>query len=263
MMSSNISDSSNQNQNNNNFTTPTSADQSTYKSFKSSVPIYSFDWSPNSPHFASLAIGSFITGQQNQSRILKNEVQFVNWTDPQATAFNQSCPKIEVDFPPTKVQYSPHRVLNHFILYYKLHITLIIIITSHSQYGNDELLGVAGDGLKIYRINEFNAPELIVKLLPAQISTSPTASNSASRRPSDANIIVSGGSGANGLGQNGTGTIMKNSPSPITSFDWNKVDPNLLVTSSYDTTCAVWNLNVIIHVNNAIQYNTLLTLPLL
>ena len=29
---------------------------------------------------------------------------------------------------------------------------------------------------------------------------------------------------------------------PLTSFDWNEVDPNLLGTSSIDTTCTIWGL---------------------
>ncbi|KAI7868782.1 WD40-repeat-containing domain protein [Spinellus fusiger] len=29
---------------------------------------------------------------------------------------------------------------------------------------------------------------------------------------------------------------------PITSFDWNEVDPNLLITSSIDTTCTLWDV---------------------
>ncbi|KAL0075299.1 WD40-repeat-containing domain protein [Phycomyces blakesleeanus] len=29
---------------------------------------------------------------------------------------------------------------------------------------------------------------------------------------------------------------------PITSFDWNELDPNIIVTSSIDTTCTVWNV---------------------
>ena len=30
---------------------------------------------------------------------------------------------------------------------------------------------------------------------------------------------------------------------PVTSFDWNKTDPNVLITSSVDTTCIVWDLH--------------------
>lgn len=38
-------------------------------------------------------------------------------------------------------------------------------------------------------------------------------------------------------------TTNGNPPAPITSFDWNRLDPTLLVTASYDTTCAVWCLD--------------------
>ncbi len=103
------------------------------------------------------------------------------------------------------------------------------------------MLGFSGDGLRIYRIRETGEePEMIAKLEPAQISTSPTASTTASRRPSDANIITSNPGSASG----NPSVQPRNSPAPITSFDWNRVDPNLIVTSSFDTTCAVWNLNV-------------------
>ena len=31
---------------------------------------------------------------------------------------------------------------------------------------------------------------------------------------------------------------------PLTSFDWNETDPNLLGASSIDTTCTIWGLEV-------------------
>ena len=31
---------------------------------------------------------------------------------------------------------------------------------------------------------------------------------------------------------------------PLTSFDWNETDPNLLAASSIDTTCTIWALEV-------------------
>lgn len=30
---------------------------------------------------------------------------------------------------------------------------------------------------------------------------------------------------------------------PLTSFDWNKTDPSLVITSSVDTTCTIWDIN--------------------
>ena len=29
---------------------------------------------------------------------------------------------------------------------------------------------------------------------------------------------------------------------PLTSFDWNEHDPNLICTSSIDTTCTIWDV---------------------
>ena len=187
------------------------------------VPIYSFDWSPHSAHFCSLAVGSFVTQRPIAGDSSRNQVQLATLTDPQLSEFQWASPSgptagILVDYPITKVQFSPHR---------------------HGD--SHELLGVSGDGLRIYRSG---TNELIAKLVPAQISTSPTASATASRRPSDANIITSTSTGNPALTGN---SISRNSPAPITSFDWNRVDPNLLVTSSYDTTCAVWNLDVRTH----------------
>lgn len=190
----------------------------------STVPIYSFDWSPHSAHFCSLAVGTFVT-QRPQETSPRNQIQMAALSDPQMTDFLSSAP-ITVDFPITKVQYSPHRMAG----------------------GDFELLGVSGDGLRIYKSGLAGSPsagehELIAKLVPAQISTSPTASTSASRRPSDANIITSN---PNTTSANNA-SVSRNSPAPITAFDWNRVDSNLLVTSSYDTTCAVWNLDVILY----------------
>jgi WD repeat-containing protein 68 len=31
---------------------------------------------------------------------------------------------------------------------------------------------------------------------------------------------------------------------PLTSFDWNETNPDLIGTSSIDTTCTIWNIQV-------------------
>lgn len=183
------------------------------------APIYSFDWSPHSAHFCALAVGSFVTQAPAGADCHRNQVQLATLTDPQVAEFAvassfSGVSSVFVDFPVTKVQFSPHR---------------------HGD--SHELLGVSGDGLRIYRNHLNGGSELVAKLVPAQISTSPTASATASRRPSDANIITTNSSAP-------AAGFSRNSPAPITSFDWNRVDSNLLVTSSYDTTCAVWNLDV-------------------
>jgi WD repeat-containing protein 68 len=32
---------------------------------------------------------------------------------------------------------------------------------------------------------------------------------------------------------------------PLTSFDWNETDPTIVGTSSIDTTCTIWNVEVL------------------
>jgi hypothetical protein len=73
--------------------------------FYSRRPIYSFDWSPNSSKFCSLAVGSFIA-----SSGVSNIVELASLTDPQSTDFQVTCPAIPHQFPSTKVQFSPNRV---------------------------------------------------------------------------------------------------------------------------------------------------------
>jgi WD repeat-containing protein 68 len=88
------------------------------------------------------------------------------------------------------------------------------------------MVGISGEGLRIYRCYEHNSTtELVAKLIPAQLKGHAEKGSS---------ITSDNGSNDNNLV----------SPAPITSFDWNRLDPTLLVTSSYDTTCAVWNLKV-------------------
>ena len=143
------------------------------------------------------------------------------WFVPESTAIGYPHRSSRHRFPVKFACRHPRRLSHHKVQFFS---------PSTRWWGT---FGVAGDGLRIYRSGH---ADLVAKLVPAQISTSPTASATASRRPSDANIITS--TGAAGSGNS------RNSPAPITSFDWNRVDPNLLVTSSYDTTCAVWNLDV-------------------
>jgi hypothetical protein len=100
--------------------TPTSTSASSASSSSQTIrsvklptlPIYSFDWSPNSSHFCSLAVGSFVT----QPSRTGNDIQFIGLTDPHASDFQTVSPPITVEYPSTKVRYSPIRVNFHLHL---------------------------------------------------------------------------------------------------------------------------------------------------
>lgn len=40
---------------------------------------------------------------------------------------------------------------------------------------------------------------------------------------------------------------------PLTSFDWNDAEPNIIGTASIDTTCTIWDLNVRAHCSESDQ----------
>ncbi|KAI9179295.1 hypothetical protein H9P43_005958 [Blastocladiella emersonii ATCC 22665] len=71
---------------------------------------------------------------------------------------------------------------------------------------NPSLLATAGDYLRIWRFADGNGDQLSVESLLAN--------------QSKADLVA-----------------------PLTSFDWNETAPNLVVTSSIDTTCTVWDVN--------------------
>lgn len=50
---------------------------------------------------------------------------------------------------------------------------------------------------------------------------------------------------------------------PLTSFDWNEVDANLIGTSSIDTTCTIWGLETSQVINSSFVFlSALLTTSL-
>lgn len=88
------------------------------------------------------------------------------------------------------------------------------------EWKGNEYLAVSGMGITLFRKDGASLYSVANKLV---------ASPGALRRGS----VPAGTTGP---------TQNRNPPAPVTSFDWNRTDPSLLVTASYDTTCTVWNL---------------------
>ncbi|KAH3686792.1 hypothetical protein WICPIJ_002231 [Wickerhamomyces pijperi] len=105
--------------------------------------------------------------------------------------------------------------------------------------------GLTSEGLDFHKRADVNTPLPVTKLLwdpdgtERLIATSdrlclyefdPFTSQLVERM-----TLVNGNSSANFKGQQ--------SYPPLTSFDWNKVSNNIVLTSSIDTTCTIWDLN--------------------
>ncbi|PJF18351.1 hypothetical protein PSACC_01842 [Paramicrosporidium saccamoebae] len=92
------------------------------------------------------------------------------------------------------------------------------LLWSPGKLKGGEYLAASGDGVYIWKVGE-----------PGYTLTGRLVSRQTPRRASE---------DFGAMDRNGD----TNPPAPVTSFDWNKLDPTLLVTASYDTTCTVWCL---------------------
>lgn len=113
---------------------------------------------------------------------------------------------ILVDYPVTHLQWDPQMLKN----------------TS----GAAERLAASSEVLRLYKVNQDDETDKF-----SLIQTHVLANNTAS----------SCSSSVNSLSTSKNEDI--NTYPPVTSFDWNKNDTNILITSSVDTTCTVWDLH--------------------
>lgn len=100
------------------------------------------------------------------------------------------------------------------------------------QYGSStsERLAASSEVLRLYKVVDNGGDSFTLQ------QTHTLANNTAASTTSS-NSTTSSSSG------NSKNVDDINTYPPVTSFDWNKTDPNILITSSVDTTCTVWDLH--------------------
>lgn len=101
--------------------------------------------------------------------------------------------------------------------------------------GVSERLAASLEVLRLYKVDHEAFDENSdYKLTQTHILANNTATASSS---------TSSSAQSNTGGTSGSTSDDVNTFPPVTSFDWNKIDPSLIITSSVDTTCTVWDLN--------------------
>ncbi|KAI8987816.1 WD40-repeat-containing domain protein [Mycotypha africana] len=179
---------------------------------------YALDWctSPSEKKNFRLAIGSFIEDSSNKLQIIAR-TDLLDHSEPpfldQQKNLNDFTPVAEADsyYPITKVLWEPRKVVKIFS----------IRIDPRS---NHDLLATTGDILRIWEI--IDDPRYGQNL-------------SHSLHQNNSQVLMQ-----QQLVKKAELVNMKQSDfcAPLTSFDWNETDPSLIVTSSIDTTCTVWNV---------------------
>ncbi|KAG6866625.1 hypothetical protein C0991_000735 [Blastosporella zonata] len=99
-----------------------------------------------------------------------------------------------------------------------------------------ELLAATGDALRVYEYNS---------------EATAAASNYVGRQPSNSGHTLTTKTALSGQTKVQTQTV----GAPLTNFSWNEKAPHLIVTSSIDTTCTVWNIETSTAVTQLIAHD--------
>ncbi|KAG0329032.1 ddb1 and cul4 associated factor 7 [Dissophora globulifera] len=169
-------------------------------------PVYGLDWSnqPTEREALRLAVGSFIEDGSNKIQII---------TLPEFTAIDGK------DYNPTSMSdWVPIAETNH----QQYPVTKIKWEPYKSGHRRSyDLLATSGDYLRLWDLKD--DPEQDSKSSGTIGRRQQTTRQQLAQRAVLANTKA-------------------NFCAPLTSFDWNTFDPALIVTSSIDTTCTVWNV---------------------
>ncbi|TFK44549.1 WD40 repeat-like protein [Crucibulum laeve] len=204
--------------------------QTTLLQYEAPWPVHSLDWckSPapgqSRPRSAfRLGISSFTENFQNQIAVvgLQDERVLVEDDYSDYPDFVTLC-EAHHGYPATSLQWQPASAQNY----------------SWSQKSpSTELLATTGDALRVW---EYSA------------DGSPSVSSYVGRQPSNNGshslTLKTALSGQSKVQSQSTGA-------PLTNFSWNEKSPSMIVTSSIDTTCTVWNIDTATAITQLIAHD--------
>ncbi|KAL4784798.1 WD40-repeat-containing domain protein [Aspergillus varians] len=175
-------------------------------------PIYAVDWckwpvSGNPGSFGGkIALGSYLEDHHNYIQILDTHLAYADPDTPDAAAGE------------LKLEYVKTAEATH-----SYPVTRILWEPPSSQKQSTDLLATSGDHLRLWSLPN---------------SQPQHSSNSITRQTSQRDMPTAKLSPL---------ALLSNSKSPehtapITSLDWNTISPSLIITSSIDTTCTIWDI---------------------
>lgn len=170
--------------------------------------LYAFDWcrwAPQGNSAGRVAVGSYLEDGHNFIQILDTQL-----SPTPNEAYQPGTSKYTLDF--TKVAEATH----------SYPVTRLLWEPPSSQKQTTDLLATSGDHLRLWS-------------LPAD-TPGPSSTNSITGRQRDLSVAK-----LTPL------ALLSNSKTPdhtapLTSLDWNTLSPSLIITSSIDTTCTIWDI---------------------
>lgn len=190
-------------------------------------PIYAVDWckwplSGSNGFGGKIALGSYLEDNHNYVRLpcfsfwmvcwansFQIQIIDTHWTHPNPETSDAANGEIKLEY--TKTAEATH----------SYPVTRILWEPPSSQKQTTDLLATSGDHLRLWSLpaaqtmqsNSITRP-VSQSIQPAKLSPLALLSNSKSPEHT----------------------------APITSLDWNTISPSLIITSSIDTTCTIWDI---------------------
>ncbi|KEY65700.1 hypothetical protein S7711_07527 [Stachybotrys chartarum IBT 7711] len=181
--------------------------QSNTSNYMAPWAVYAFDWckwQPQGNSAGKLAVGSYLEDGHNFIQILESQVV----PAPQEV-YTPGTSKYSLDF--TKVAEATH----------SYPVTRLLWEPPSSQKQSTDLLATSGDHLRLWS-------------LPSETSANPGNNITRSARDTTSTKLTPLALLSNSKTPDHT--------APLTSLDWNTVSPSLIITSSIDTTCTIWDI---------------------
>ncbi|KAH8885794.1 WD40 repeat-like protein [Thozetella sp. PMI_491] len=170
--------------------------------------LYAFDWckwAPQGNGAGKVALGSYLEDGHNYIQILDTQL-----TTTPPDVYAPGSPKFTMDF--TKIAEATH----------SYPVTRLLWEPPSSQKQSTDLLATSGDHLRLWS-------------LPSE---TPTAQSNSITSRNNRDLPITKLTPLALLSNSKT----PDHTAPLTSLDWNTVTPSLIITSSIDTTCTIWDI---------------------
>ncbi|EPQ67457.1 Bgt-2321 [Blumeria graminis f. sp. tritici] len=173
--------------------------------------LYAFDWCKwqvQGDDAGKVAVGSYLEDSQNFIQILDSHI-----TPTPPELYKPGASKYTLDF--VKVAEATH----------SYPVTRLLWEPPSSQKQSTDLLATSGDHLRLWSLPSENPPKPQGNLISRSTNHSRDAA----------------------VGKITPLALLSNSKTPdhtapLTSLDWNTISPSLIITSSIDTTCTIWDI---------------------
>ena len=186
------------------------SDQPTNSNYLAPFATYAYDWCKwpviGGGGAGKMAVGSYLEDPHNFIQILDTQIAPQDVTSPGGAPYGLEYTKVAeatCAYPVTRILWEP----------------------PSSQKQSTDLLATSGDHLRLWSLPQTSTPHL-----GNNINRSATA-NTRDQTPQKLQPLA----------------LLSNSKTPehtapLTSLDWNTLSPKLIITSSIDTTCTIWDI---------------------